>query len=382
LLSLVLLPVTLQPVGAQSVPLSIHVQGNQLLNATNAPVQFRGVNRSGSEYMCQGGGPQTFDGPVDQPAIDAMKTWAINVVRIPLNEDCWLGINGVPTGGLTSVQYQAAIVDYTQRLATNGIYAIVELHWSAPGTTTARGQQPMPDQDHSVAFWSSVATTFKSRPYVVLDLHNEPFPDNNANTTEAWRCLRDGGTCRGMSFQAAGMQQLVNTVRGTGATNVIMVPGVQYSNTLSHWLTSRPSDPLNQLAASWHSYAFNICNTVTCWDSTIAPVAAQVPLIAGEIGETDCAGAYITPLMAYLDAHQAHYLGWAWNTYDCGGFPSLISNYNGTPTGFGIAYRAHLLARAGTPSPTATSTPAVTPTATPTATTPKPCRNDRSRQCR
>ena len=24
-----------------------------------------------------------------------MKTWSINAVRVPLNEDCWLGINGV-----------------------------------------------------------------------------------------------------------------------------------------------------------------------------------------------------------------------------------------------------------------------------------------------
>ena len=24
-----------------------------------------------------------------------MKAWNINAVRVPLNEDCWLGINGV-----------------------------------------------------------------------------------------------------------------------------------------------------------------------------------------------------------------------------------------------------------------------------------------------
>jgi hypothetical protein len=51
----------------------------------------------------------------------------------------------------------------------------------------------------------------------VFDLHNEPHPDNN-RIREASRCWRDGGTCRGMSFQAAGMQELVTAVRGTGAT--------------------------------------------------------------------------------------------------------------------------------------------------------------------
>ena len=48
----------------------------------------------GTEYACvQGWG--MFDGPTDDEAIDVMKEWHINVVRIPLNEACWLGINGV-----------------------------------------------------------------------------------------------------------------------------------------------------------------------------------------------------------------------------------------------------------------------------------------------
>ena len=35
------------------------------------------------------------DGPTDAASIAAMKAWHINAVRVPLNEDCWLGINGV-----------------------------------------------------------------------------------------------------------------------------------------------------------------------------------------------------------------------------------------------------------------------------------------------
>jgi hypothetical protein len=36
-------------------------------------------------------------------------------------------------------------------------------------------------------------------------------------------------------------------------------------------------------------------------------VADKVPLIAGEIGENDCADNYIDPLMAYLDSRGASY---------------------------------------------------------------------------
>ncbi len=117
-------------------------------------------------------------------------------------------------------------------------------------------------------------------------------------------------------------------------------------------LANKPADPANNLAAAWHSYGNQICNTQTCWDSSIKPVLQSVPVIVGEIGENDCQDIYINPLMAYLDANGGHYLAWAWNTYDCSSFPSLISAYDGTPTNFGAGFRNHLLALAGqTPPP-------------------------------
>jgi hypothetical protein len=228
--------------------------------------------------------------------------------------------------------------------------------------------------DHAPAFWSSVAGTFKDRPSVIFDLFNEPYPDSNRDTTAAWQCVRDGGTCSGVAFQAAGMQTLLNAVRATGAPNVIASPGVQYTNTLDSWVEYRPSDPLGNVVASWHSYNFNLCVSQSCWDAQIAPAASSVPLIAGEIGENDCASAYITSLMSWLDSHRASYLAWAWDTYDCGGFPSLITSYSGTPTAYGAGYRMHLLTLMSTPTATPTntatamSTAAATSTATPTST--------------
>ena len=75
----------------------LHVSGNRIVNGSNQPVQLRGVNRSGSEYACIKG-MGVFDGPVDDASIAAMSSWKINAVRVPLNETCWLGINGVNAG--------------------------------------------------------------------------------------------------------------------------------------------------------------------------------------------------------------------------------------------------------------------------------------------
>src|SRR4051794_41173169 len=96
---LVVLAISL-PIGttsAQTAPSSLHVVGNTLVDANGNPVLLHGVDRSGSEYMCSGGGTSAFDGTADQASIDAMKAWGVNAVRLPLNEDCWLGINGEPT---------------------------------------------------------------------------------------------------------------------------------------------------------------------------------------------------------------------------------------------------------------------------------------------
>jgi aryl-phospho-beta-D-glucosidase BglC (GH1 family) len=115
------------PAGAQ-VPPALHVQGNQLVDTNGKIVRLLGVNRSGSEYMCvQGFG--IFDGTVDAAAIAAITAWHVNTVRVPLNEDCWLGIN--VSNAYTGNAYQSAIIDFVQALNNAGVYVILELHWSA-----------------------------------------------------------------------------------------------------------------------------------------------------------------------------------------------------------------------------------------------------------
>ncbi len=352
------------PVAAQT-PSSLsglHVAGNTLLNGAGQVVRLHGVNRSGTEYACiQGWG--IFDGPSDAASVQAIASWHTNAVRVPLNEDCWLDVNGAPAA-YSGGNYQTAIINYVDLLNSYGLAAILDLHWNAPGTQQATGQQPMPDQDHAPAFWQSVATTFKGNSSVVFDLYNEPYPDNNQISTAAWQCWLNGGTCSGVSYPAAGMQELVNTVRGTGARNVVLLGGITYADTLDQWLTYKPSDPTGNLGASWHIYNNQYCSASSCWTSQVAPVAAAVPLTALEIGENDCTANFITPLMNWLDAQGAGYLAWAWDTYSCTSFPSIISDYGGTPTQtYGQGYQAHLANLASSPSPS--PSPSTSPTPTP-----------------
>ncbi|HEY9325311.1 MAG TPA: cellulase family glycosylhydrolase [Candidatus Limnocylindria bacterium] len=342
LIALDISPVTATSRAAAASPAALHVEGNRVMNATGQPVILHGVNRQGSEYMCvQGRG--IFDGPSDQASIDAIKSWRANAVRVPLNEDCWLGINGVPTeyGGAT---YQQAIKDYVALLGQSGLYVVLDLHWAAPGTVLANGPQPMPNADHSPAFWSDVAAAFRGNDAVILELFNEPFPDNNQDSDAAWICWRDGGSCPGVPFEAAGMQTLVNAVRGTGATNVIAFGGVQFGGTLSRWREFRPIDPQNALAVAWHTYNWTWCVTVACYESNVGVVAAEVPVIATEIGNDQCDAAWLNALMDWLDGRQIGYLAWAWHSFlaaDCSSI-KLVLDYAGTPSQYGEIYRSHL----------------------------------------
>src|SRR5438067_10177001 len=177
------------PIAAQAASLSLRIAGNHFVDGAGRTVRLLGVNRSGTEYECMANNG-FFDGPGDAASVAAMASWNIDAVRVPLNEDCWLGINGAPAA-YSGTNYREAIVTYVRRLHDAGLYAIVDLHWSAQGTLPADGRtgqgRQMADRDHAPAFWRSVASAFRSDPAMVFDLFNEPHDIS-------WDCWQKG--CR------------------------------------------------------------------------------------------------------------------------------------------------------------------------------------------
>ncbi len=413
---------------AAQTPLAISISGNHFVNGAGQTIQLRGVNVSSSEYACSENFGLADDYLAAEPAAGntaaAIASWGANAVRIPLNEDCWLNTSlpqGDPYGGS---DYQQMIENFVSDLNAHGIYAILDLHWTAPGSQTALEQQPMPDMDHSPAFWTSVATTFKSNPAVVFDLFNEPFDptdersgdDKTASDAVTWGCwetgtkpdLVGGGAtdpCVTQAYdengkpttryQIAGMQTLLTDIRNTGATQPIMVGGLDYADDLGDtgdangggqgWMQHAPDDPLNQEAASFHNYQGKSCDNQTCWDSSVKAVAAHVPVVTGEFAEDNYQAAGCTPnagastfddrYMSWADTSGVSYLAWVWLVDDppqpgddaCDRH-GLLSSYDGTPIGpNGTAVHAHLTALAGgttTTGPGTTTTgkgkPAVT----------------------
>ena len=333
--------------------LSIAVQGNHLVDESGSTVVLHGVDTSGTEYACVSEN-SIFDGTQEASgtSIAAMRSWGFNAARVQLNESCWLGVQGVKAAysGLT---YQGAIEQYVDALNAAGMYVIVDMHFSSTGGgRKATGQLPMPDERYAPAFWNSVANAFKDDPAVIFDLFNEPYPNRNTDSPASWRCVLDGSaghTCRGFGYQAAGMQQLLDSVRSTGATNVVLVGGPQYAGDLDQWLQYEPRDPIGQLAASIHIYwdtpahpDYSPCYDSSCWTGVVGPLATKVPVVVGEFGELDCGDTLYPPFLDFADQHGISYLGWAWFVGSCSKEPSLISSYAGAPTDYGVGYKEHL----------------------------------------
>jgi hypothetical protein len=351
---------------AAAPPPQLSVDGNRLVGDGGETVRLLGVNRSGTEYACahrfgftDSPKPERIDSP---KMIRAIASWGATAVRVPLHEHCWLGINGVPDrfGG---ARYRDAIATYVDRLKAQGLHPILDLHQSGPAGVSARlatdGLRAMPNEDHSVDFWRTVARRFGDDASVVFDLYNEPH-------LVGWKCLRDGCMMKRddyrpdiPNYRAVGMARLVRTIRGEGAENVILVPGVSYSNDLSRWLEFVPDDPLGRIAASFHNYEgpnLGGCH-LECWEQKIAPIARRYPVVTGEMGDVSLTGAecdhdYISEYMPWADEHGVSYLAWSWSatrygTWSCGGGPALIYDFDGTPTPYGRGLRGHLRGLAG-----------------------------------
>jgi endoglucanase len=338
-------------------------------------VQLRGVSFSGFESWAAFGGGSA---PA-APSTAALLAWKVNAVRVPLNEAGWLGSVTQGMSGNTvstpATTYQSAVQALVGRLTAAGIYVILDLHLSAPGKFAANVQNPMADSDNAFGFWTSVANTFKANPAVMFELFNEPYifntsvadgafttPTNAVPDPAANAIIRDGGTAiyyfgvdtgvyggsktrAPYAWRTAGFQPLINTIRATGATNVIVCGGNRFSSELTWWNQNPPIDPANQLAgaihsypSTWSKYPYNITAQTVSTDAMLAPVALNHPIIITELGDEvgSNPAPHATAVLAWADLHGYSVIAWTWNSW--GGANTLIDS-SGTPTaGLGQTY--------------------------------------------
>jgi endoglucanase len=315
-----------------SAPGGYHVVGPKILDAAGSPHMFHGVDRPSLEWSATGESLSASD-------YEKMKAWKANVVRIALNQDFWLA---------NTSSYRTTVAQQVTWAEAADLDVILDLHWSDKGQLGAQaGQQCMADQN-SMTFWTQLAGAFKGDGRVLFELYNEPH-DVPVNV---W--LGGGPAC---GFQVAGMQQLYGAVRATGAENLVLIGGLKYAFDLS-FVSGYAVQGHNIVYVTHPYHSQYMDKEAAAWYGAFGYLAAQVPVMATEFGDqtgnTDgCATSYYTSLLAYfngtptsgaqLPANPIHWTGWAWYPADCS-FPSLIKDWQGTPTPPGQVEQAALLA--------------------------------------
>jgi hypothetical protein len=349
-------PWTLGAAGANSVQASLHSRTPATVNLTAnavpvapggvgaagptlvdsrtcAPHRFVGLARSGLESWPTGD-DRLYDPGLAREDFRHIREWGSNIVRIPLNPSYW-----VKTAAHYDPGYPAMVDSVIARAKSQGLDVLIDMHFSDRGdpTNQAYRLERMADANHGLVFWREVAERYKNDGRIIFELYNEPHDIS-------WDTWLNGGPS-GDGYQTAGYQQLYDAVRSTGAKNLVIVNGLNWGYDMnqagSHMLTGY------NIMYGTHVYDWPEKQPAR-WDQDFGYLAAQVPVIIGEFGTTNCGTAYYEWVMAYADQHNISWLSWAWyappaNRPDllCS-FAALITDWSGTPSPMGAVVKAHL----------------------------------------
>jgi len=311
---------------AHLAPGGYYVNGKTGCTAAGQPHLFHGVDRPSMEWTSTGEhiSPDDFA---------LMASWKANVVRIALNQDFWLSASQ-----FYDANYAALTDSAIAGAEAAGMDVILDLHWSDTGTIgscapNGNCQQLMADAN-SITFWSEVAARYMGDGRVLFELYNEPHD-------VGWSIWKSGGST-GKGWNAAGMQQMYDAVRATGAENLVVIGGLNWAFDLSGVPGNRISG-YNIMYAT-HPYGVITDRAPATWDHAFGNLTKTDPVIATEFGDgTNCDSTYSSQLIQYADLHNASWTAWAWYPGSCS-FPALIDDWSGTPSKSGTMVKDALAA--------------------------------------
>lgn len=330
-----------QPTGAGDG--RFHVVGRSIIGPDGAEFEPRGVNKSGLEWRSDG-----YD--LAWWSFVRMKGWGVNVVRLPLSPHF-----GLPSMCTFDAAYMARVDQVVAWTEALGMLVILDDHWSTRSRTCGdagwAGQQKMADV-HSQEFVTALAIRYKDRPWVAFDLYNEPHDISDA----VWR---DGGDVDG--WHAVGMQQLLDAVRATGATNLVFASGNAWANDL-RMVVDRPLRNDGDVVYAAHSYPI-WCDgaeipTGTAYscegrqtppflETMIAPAIARRAVMVTEFGTRRPIAGEVSSAIDWFEAHDVGWAAWLWGSGPVSDYALLSESGDLSPSVIGLPVRDALWAVKG-----------------------------------
>jgi endoglucanase len=314
----------------QLAPGGYYVNGNTVCTAAGKPHLFHGVDRPSLEWTPPGESLNAAD-------FQLMASWKANVVRVALNQGFWLS-----QSRFYDSTYAARVDEVIAWSKAVGIDVLLDLHWSDGGVLGScdprDGCQHFMADKNSLTFWSEVAARYKDDGHVLFELYNEPHDVE-------WAVWKSGGpTSEG--WTAVGMQQLYDAVRAAGAHNLVVIGGLDWAFDLSGVKSHRIAG-YNIMYAT-HPYGGPAHRAPDRFGAAWGYLTATDPVMVTEFGDLtgSCSATYTSAVIEYADSHNASWSAWAWFPGGCD-FPSLITDWNGTPSESGAVVKAALLRYAG-----------------------------------
>lgn len=325
---------------AQAEPSMLGVSGNQLVDASGRPARLRGVNCAGMEFSSTG-----QDGRIVETVRVAVTEWHANLIRLPLSQDRWFG--KAPDQGDGGKAYRALVQRLVDLCAAHDAHILLDLHWSDAGVWGRNiGQHNLPDLN-SLVFWTAMAPAYRDNPAVLFDLYNEP-------TRISWDEWQHGGpmtetderTKAVLTYQAVGMQAVLDAIRSTGARNVVVAGGINWAYDVSGVLQGHSlSDPSGRgVVYAVHPYPHPFKGfgreSIAQWSARMEAFGRSYPFIVTEFGSREAMWPFPKDsgynderwnreILGALSSHK-----WNWTAWDFhpSAWPCLVSDWKYTPT--------------------------------------------------
>lgn len=281
---------------------------------TTTGLKYAGVNLSGAEIKSSQK-PGVLNSDYRYPAANEYTYFAgkhMNTIRLPI---LWERLQPKAGGELDPAQL-ALIRQAVANAKAAKMYLIVDVHNYAKYYGHTIGSRKVPISTFN-DLWRRLAIAFKSDNAVIFGLMNEPYDIN----PQSW---------------ATAAQASIDTIRKTGATNLILVPGALWTGAHSWYSTvagqsnavalASIRDPLDRYAIEAHQY-LDSDSSGTSGDCVSATVGAErlrsftewLRLnkkrgFLGEFGTGNSAtcNRALNGMLGYIESNSDVWLGWSW----------------------------------------------------------------------
>ncbi len=201
------------------------------------PLEFTGVNLAGGEFGDpEPGKTRPYGTKYIYPApkeLDYFAAKGMNIIRFPFRwADLQPALNQ-PLDRAALERVKSVAAEATHR----GLVLILDPHDYARYYGKVVGSAEVPNEAFA-DFWSRLAAPFKDNPRVWFGLMNEP----HDLPPEQWLAAANGA---------------IAAIRGVGATNIILVPGIAWTGAHS-WVSSRNGEVMLKIVDAQDHYLFEV----------------------------------------------------------------------------------------------------------------------------